>query len=335
METILSGMKPSGYLHFGNYVGALKNWVELQKKYQCYYMVADIHAMTSNQSTYRDVTQDYIKNMVIDWLAMGIDPDKSVVFVQSDVPEHTELFSILSMLTPVSWLERNPTFKEIKSELKGKNLDNVGFLAYPVLQAADITLYGADKVPVGKDQLPHLEITREIVRRFHHLFNADVFKEPEPILSKVTKLMGLDGRKMSKSYNNTIYLKDDDETLRKKVMSMVTDVKRIKRSDPGHPDECNLFLYYKAFSKDETFIEKVRKECVSATIGCVDDKKRLFGLLQEYFADFREKRAKLVEKPEYIEEVLREGARKARAKAKETMEKVREAIGWTSNRRYD
>lgn len=332
---VLSGNKPSGLLHLGNYVGALKNWVEMQAEYNTFYMVADIHSLTSNQSQFKEETTNYIFNMVVDWIAAGLDPEKSVLFVQSDVPEHSELFALLSMITPVSWLERNPTYKEQREQLKGKDLDNVGFLAYPVLQAADIVLYQADRVPVGKDQLPHLEITREIVRRFHHIYKAEVFVEPKPILAKVPKLLGLDGRKMSKSYNNAIYLADDEETVAKKIMKMVTDTNRIKRTDPGDPDKCNLFPYYLAFAGDNTeLLNEIRDGCTTASMGCVDCKKKLNCLLKDYFADFQEKRRELAENTKLVEDVLVDGAERAGKVAKETMIKVRDAIGMGAKRRY-
>jgi len=331
-------MQPTGFLHLGNYIGALQNWIKLQndttKKIETYYFVADLHSLTSNQAGYKGETVNYIFNMVVDWIAAGIDPEKSVVFLQSDVPEHSELYTILSMITPISWLERNPTYKEKMEEIEGKELDNLGFLGYPVLQTADIALYKADTVPVGKDQLPHLEISREIIRRFNYIYNKEVLIEPQPLLSPVAKLNGLDGRKMSKSYNNAIYLSDDDETIKKKVMSMVTDIKRALRKDPGHPDECNLFPYYLAFCSDKEKIENIRKECESAVLGCVDDKKNLITVLLDYFADFRKKREELINNKDYIQDVLKEGARKAGEVAKQTMQEVREAVGMSSKVRY-
>ncbi len=333
---ILSGMQPTGLLHLGNYIGALKVWVDLQKdpSNEMFYFVADLHSLTSNQAKYKEETTNYIFNMVVDWLAAGIDPEKSVVFLQSDIPEHTELFTILSMITPISWLERNPTYKEKMDEIVDKELDNLGFLGYPVLQAADITLYKANAVPVGKDQLPHLEICREIVRRFNFIYNKEVLIEPQPILSNVPKLNGLDGRKMSKSYNNAIYLSDSDETIREKVMSMVTDIKRARKNDPGHPDECNLFTYYEAFCNDESFKNKIKEECVNAKIGCVEDKKKLCEVLLDYLSDFRKKREYFANRKDYINDVLKNGAIKAGEIARKTMEEVREAVGMKCDIRY-
>lgn len=336
---ILSGMQPTGYLHLGNYIGALQNWVKLQNdeklKPETYFFIADLHSLTSNQAGYKTDTVNYISSMVIDWLAAGIDPDKSVIFLQSDIPEHTELYTILSMITPVPWLERNPTYKEKMDELAGKDLDNLGFLGYPILQAADIALYKGDSVPVGKDQIPHLEISREIVRRFNYIYGKEVLVEPQPLLAPVAKLNGLDGRKMSKSYNNAIFLSDDEATIRQKVMSMVTDIKRARKTDPGHPDECNLYPYYVAFCNDEGFKKQIRQDCESAKMGCVEDKQKLVTVLLDFFSDFRKKREALTKDPGTVQDILREGARKARLTARKTMEDVREAMGMSSKIRYE
>ncbi len=335
---ILSGIQPTGYMHLGNYIGALQNWVKLQNdpaaKNETFYFIADVHSLTSNQGSYKKETNDYIFNLVVDLLASGIDPDKSIIFLQSDIPEHFELYTLLSMVTPISWLERNPTYKEKMDEIEGKDLDNLGFLGYPVLQTADIALYKGEGVPVGKDQVPHLEISREIIRRFNNIYNCEVLVEPQPLLAPVAKLNGLDGRKMSKSYNNAIFLSDDEETIRVKVMSMVTDIKRARKVDPGHPDECNLFPYYLAFCTDENFISKIRRDCESAEMGCVDDKKILIKLLLEVFADYRAKRRELLSRKDFIYDVLSEGSKKASAIAKSTMEEVREAVGMMSKNRY-
>ncbi len=333
---ILSGMQPTGFLHLGNFIGTLKIWVDLQKdpSNELFYFIADIHSLTSNQSNYKSETTEYIFNMVVDWLASGIDPERSVIFLQSDIPEHSELFTLLSMITPVAWLERNPTYKEKMEEVENKELDNLGFLGYPVLQAADITLYKADAVPVGKDQLPHLEMCREIVRRFNYFYNCNVLIEPQPILSSVPKLNGLDGRKMSKSYNNAIYLCDNENVLKEKIMSMVTDIKRARKTDPGHPDECNLYSYYEAFCDDENFKKEIRTECISTKLGCVEDKKKLYEFLLEYLSEFRKKRIEFANKRDYIYDILREGAKKAGEVARKTMEEVREAIGMKNNVRY-
>ncbi len=335
---ILSGMQPTGYLHLGNYIGALQNWVRLQNdeklKPETYYFIADLHSLTSNQANYKAEGGNYIRSMVVDWLAAGIDPARSVIFLQSDIPEHTELYTILSMITPVPWLERNPTYKEKMDELAGKDLDNLGFLGYPVLQTADIALYRADSVPVGRDQIPHLEISREIVRRFNNIYETDCLVEPQPLLAPVAKLNGLDGRKMSKSYNNAIFLCDDADTVRTKVMSMVTDIKRARKSDPGHPDECNLYPYYLAFRNEPGFLDGIRRDCVSASMGCVDDKKKLAEVLLDFFADFRKKREALQNDPDTVRDILMAGARKAGEEARKTMEQVRGAMGMSSKIRY-
>lgn len=313
-------MRPTGYLHLGNYIGALKQWVELQDKYDCFYMVADLHAMTTDfdrNINLRDLTLE----MVIDWLSAGIDPNRSVVFVQSMVPEHSELFAILSMITPIGWLERNPTYKEAKENLQDRDLNNVGFLAYPVLQAADIMIYKATKVPVGKDQLPHLEITREIVRRFNYLF-GEIFPEPQPILGEVTHVYGTDGRKMSKSYNNAIYFKDSEQEIYNKVKIMVTDTNRIRRSDPGNPDNCKTFPLYKIFYQE--MLDTAIDECTSAKIGCVECKDRIAKKVVEKLAPIKERRRYYEKNIDEVVDILKEGSKKAREVARETMEEVRE-----------
>ncbi len=335
---ILTGMQPTSYLHLGNYIGALQNMVKLQndksKKPETFYFIADLHSLTSNQGSYKSEIREYIFNMVADWLASGIDPDKSVLFIQSDIPEHSELYALLATVTPISWLERNPTYKEKMEELPGKELDNLGFLGYPVLQTADIALYMADAVPVGRDQVPHLEISREIIRRFNFIYGEGTLVEPRPVLSAVPKLNGLDGRKMSKSYDNAIFLCDDEEAVKNKVMSMITDVKRAYRKDPGHPDECNLFPYYSAFNCAPEFINKIRMTCESAELGCVDDKKNLVKVLNDYFSDYRKNRAHIASDKDTINDILAEGAKKAREAARKTMEKVRKAVGLSSAIRY-
>ncbi|MFN4245226.1 MAG: tryptophan--tRNA ligase [Brevinematia bacterium] len=322
MDRVLSGMRPTGYLHLGNYVGALRQWVNLQDDYECFYMVADLHAMTTDFDGGIDLKGLTIE-MVIDWLACGIDPNKSVVFVQSMVPQHVELFTILSMITPLGWLERNPTYKDAKENIKDKDLGNLGFLAYPVLQAADIVIYKASRVPVGKDQLPHLEITREIVRRFNYLF-GNVFPEPQPILGEVSNLYGVDGRKMSKSYGNAIYVKDSKDDVYKKVKMMVTDINRVRRSDPGNPDECRTFPLYKIFYNE--IVDQVIMECTSAKIGCVECKDRIARKVIEFLEPIREKRYYYEKNKDEVIDILKEGSKKARAIAEKTMEEVREAV---------
>ncbi len=322
MERVLSGMRPTGYLHLGNYVGALRQWVQLQDSYECFYMVADLHAMTTEFDQSIDL-KELTMEMVIDWLAAGVDPNKSVIFVQSTVPEHSELFTILSMITPLGWLERNPTYKDAKENIKDKDLNNVGFLSYPVLQAADIIIYKATRVPVGKDQLPHLEITREIVRRFNYLF-GEVFPEPQAILGEVPHVYGIDGRKMSKSYNNAIYLKDSKEEIMKKVKMMVTDIGRPRRSDPGHPEDCKVFPLYKIFYPE--IVDTVVDECTSAKIGCTECKDRIAKKLIEYLEPIKERRNYYENHRDDVIDILKEGSRKAREVASRTMEEVRRAV---------
>jgi len=322
-KRLLSGMRPTGPLHLGNYVGALRNWVTLQEEYECYYPIVDWHALMSEYKN-PSVVRDAIPLVIADWLACGIDPQKSVVFKQSDVKEHLELAMFFGNLISLSRLYRCPTYKEQLRELKGKEITNYSFLGYPVLQAADILVYRASVVPVGEDQLPHIELTREVARDFNSLYK-EVFPEPDAILTPVPRLPGLDGRKMSKSYGNAVYLGDTDEEIKAKVMIALTDTKRARKNDPGHPDECNLFPYYLAFFKDKT--EELRRDCVSAKLGCVDCKKRLAELLSEFLAPIREKRQQVLKEPAYIDEILKEGAVKARKTASETMGLVREAMG--------
>lgn len=322
MDRILSGMRPSGYLHLGNYVGALKQWIELQDEYDCFYMVADLHAMTTEFDggvNLRELTLE----MVTDWLSAGLDPERSVIFVQSMVPQHVELFTIFSMITPLGWLERNPTYKEAKENIKDKDLNNLGFFAYPVLQAADITVYKATKVPVGKDQLPHLEITREIVRRFNYLF-GEVFPEPQPILGEVPHVYGIDGRKMSKSYGNAIYIKDPENEIYNKVKMMVTDTGRPRRTDPGNPENCKTFPLYKVFYPEIT--QTVVAECTSAKIGCTECKDRIAKKILEVLAPVKQKRQYYEVHKDEVLDILREGANKARKVAEETMEEVRNKV---------
>jgi tryptophanyl-tRNA synthetase len=305
-------------------MGALSNWVELQDEYECFYGIADWHALMSEHNDPK-IIQDAIPEMIADWIAAGLDPQRSCFARQSEVPEHAELFTILSCITPVSWLERCPTYKEQLQELgTTKDVRNYGFLGYPVLQAADIIVYKATAVPVGEDQLPHLELTREIVRRFNTVFGKEVFPEPKANLTHAARLPGLDGRKMSKSYNNAIYIGDEPDEIRRKIMSMLTDPKRPRRSDPGHPDECNLFPYFIIFARETA--AAVRKECVGAGRGCVDCKKQLAEELVKYTEPLRQKRNEVLRNPDTIRDILSDGAKRARAVTSETMKEVREVI---------
>lgn len=323
-KRIVSGMRPTGKLHLGHYHGVLSNWLKLQEEYECFFFAADWHSLTTeydNTSAIKGNTRD----MVLDWLAFGIDPDKSTIFEQSLVPQHAELNLILSMITPVSWLERNPTYKEMQENLAAKDLQTFGFLGYPVLMCADIIVYKAARVPVGHDQLPHLEITREIARRFNFIYQREVFPEPEALLTETPKVLGLDGRKMSKSYGNAIFLSETAEETRKKLMSMVTDTQRPRKSDPGEPDRCVAFTLHSLYVPEEKRTEIV-SSCRGAQIGCVECKKILAEYVVETLALFRARRDELAEQPGLVEEILAEGSRKAAEQAAKTMKDVREAI---------
>jgi len=322
-QRVLSGMQPSGLLHLGNLMGALDNWRKLQDQYECYYFVADWHALTTNYADTSNI-RTYVREMVIDWLAAGLDPEKAVLFQQSHVPEHAILHVLLSMSTPLPWLERVPTYKEKIEQLQDKDMNTYGFLGYPVLQAADILIYRANFVPVGVDQLPHLELSREICRRFNQ-FYGEVFPEPQPLLTEYPKLPGTDGRKMSKSYNNCLYLSESPESITKKVMQMVTDPARVRRQDPGNPDVCPLFTLDRIFAPKE-WCEYINVECRRAGIGCVDDKKELLKHLLAYLKPLQERRKELAAHPEKIAEIIAEGSRKARVEAARTLAEVNEAM---------
>jgi tryptophanyl-tRNA synthetase len=321
-KTILSGMRPTGKLHLGNYVGVLSNWVKLQEEYECFFEVADWHVLTTGYEDTSAILKDTIE-VVTDWLAAGINPETSVVFVQSQVKEHAELHLLLSMLVSVARLERNPTVKEQVRDLGlGENV-TYGHLGYPVLQAADIIVYKAHAVPVGEDQLPHLEITREIARRFNTLY-GEVFPIPEPLLTRFPRLPGLDGKRMSKSVGNVILLADEPEVIRKKVMTAVTDPAKIRMGDPGHPDICNVFAYHQRFNpKSESDIEE---RCRSGELGCVECKKVCGTAIADYLAPIRERRKELELNEKSILEILGDGAEKARARARATMDEVRRAM---------
>jgi len=322
-KRVLSGMRPTGPLHLGNYHGALANWVQMQDAYDCFFFIADWHALTSDYENTGAIS-GYTRQLMIDWLSAGLTPEKSTLFVQSAIKEHAELFLLLSMITPVPWLERNPTYKDQIVQLSNKDLSTFGFLGYPVLQAADIIIYKADSVPVGVDQVPHVEITREIARRFNYLYGS-VFPEPESILTETPKILGLDRRKMSKSYNNAIFLADSPEKIMAKAAQMITDENRKRRSDPGNPDICNVFDFHRLYSGQET-VEKIQKQCRGADIGCVECKKIMAGNLIEFLAPIREKRAYYEERPELVEEIIEAGCNRAREVAVETMASVRSAM---------
>jgi len=317
-------MRPTGPLHLGHLIGALSNWISLQKKYECFFMVADWHALMSEYENPKEI-QKNIFGCVLDWLACGIDPKKSVMFVQSEIPQHLELFMMLSDITPLPWLERCPTYKEQLREQKSRNLATFGFLGYPVLQAADILLYKANVVPVGEDQLPHLELTREIVRRFNTLYKKNAFPEPEALLTKTARLLGVDNRKMSKTYENYIALSDTPEVIKRKVNSMITDPERIKKTDTGHPDVCNVYSYYKVFKKELT--PKLNTECTTAKIGCTDDKKRLAEIIIEILRPIQKKRNALIKDKGEISKILKIGRKKASDIASDTMKEVKRLVG--------
>ncbi len=322
-QRVLSGMRPSGKLHLGNLVGALDNWRKLQDEYDCFFFVADWHALTTEYSN-PEIIPESIRDMMIDWLSVGLSPEKSVLFVQSRIKEHAELHLLLSMITPLPWLERVPSYKEQQAELANRDLTTYGFLGYPLLQTADIIIYKAHKVPVGIDQVPHVEFSREIARRFNSLYGP-VFPLPEPMLTEVPKLLGIDGRKMSKSYDNAIYISDPPQEIRTKVGQMFTDPQRIKRSDPGNPDICNVFAFHKVYSSPE-MVERVNVDCRRAAIGCVEDKRNLAENIVAYLAPIHEKRALYVKNPHLIEAVLEDGCRRARVISVRTMEEVRRAM---------
>jgi len=323
---VLSGFRPTGPMHIGHLKGALENWVRLQDTHDCFYAICDWHALTSE---YADPSRlpEHIEQMGLDWLAAGLDPERSVIFVQSHVPEHAELHLLLSMIVPLSWLERVPTYKEQQEQITHRDLTNYGFLGYPVLQTADILIYRANFVPVGEDQLAHLELSREIARRFNHLF-GEVFPEPQALTTPTPRIPGTDGRKMSKSYGNAISLSDTPEEIRSKILTMVTDPARKRRSDPGNPDVCPVFDLHKAFSTAATQ-QEAAAGCRSAGIGCIDCKKMLLGHLEPALAPVQERRRALDGDRGRIQLLLADGARRARAEARRTMERVRQAMHLT------
>ncbi len=322
-QRTVSGMRPTGPLHIGHYFGALKNWVAMQDETEAFFFVADWHALTSD---YADTSRinEYVRDMVVDWLSVGLDPAKCAVYRQSEVKETAELHLLLSMITPLGWLERNPTYKEQQQEITTKDLGNYGFLGYPVLMASDIIQHRPQWVPVGQDQLPHMELTREIVRRFNYLY-GEVFPEPQARLTPAAKCPGLDGRKMSKSYGNGIFLKDTPADIEPKVKTMFTDPARLRRSDPGNPDVCNLFPYHVLMTAPELQAE-IREGCTTATLGCVDCKKIFLRSLEAFLAPLHERRAAILARPGLVEEILMDGNAKARESVAETMRLVRTAM---------
>ncbi len=317
-------MRPTGRLHLGHLLGALPNWVRLQDEYDCYYCVADLHALTTRFDSVEDMKQDGVE-MVADWIAAGIDPGRSIIFRQSEVKEHSELALLLGMIVPVAWLTRVPSYKEQIGEL-GQRIATFGFLGYPVLQTADIILYKAGRVPVGEDQLSHLELAREIVRRFNGLYGP-VFPQPRAILTETPRLMGLDGRKMSKSYGNTIDIAEDPEMVRKKAMSMFTDPARQRLKDKGHPDRCNVFSYHKFFEAPAAELDEIDKGCRAASIGCTQCKTRLADRILAVLDPIRERRQALLAEPGRLAAILEDGRRRAQAAAAEVLTEACAAIG--------
>ena len=320
---VLSGMQPSGLMHLGNLLGALENWKTLQAEHDCFFFVADWHALSTN---YADTSRvkEFTQELLIDWLAAGINPNKTTLFIQSQVPEHAILHLLFSMIIPIPWLERNPTYKEKQDEIKEKDLSTYGFLGYPVLQAADILLYKPDLVPVGKDQLPHLELTREVGRRFNSLYTP-VFPDPKEYLTQFPKVLGIDGRKMSKSYHNTINLSDTEPVVRQKIKTMVTDPARVRRTDKGNPELCPVYDFHKIFSTEST-LQQIDADCRSAAIGCIDCKKQVADAMVERLSPMWETRASVTAQPTRTQEVVEEGRKRASIVARETMKEVTDAM---------
>lgn len=321
---IFSGMRPTGKLHIGH-LSVLENWVKLQSEYECYYGIVDWHALTTAFDNTSDL-QNHIWNMALDWLAVGLDPEQSAIFVQSKVKEHAELHLLFSMVTPLSWLERIPTYKDQIQQLgkQGKDISTYGFLGYPLLMAADILVYRANAVPVGEDQLPHLEFCRELVRRFNYMYHTDLLPEPQALLAKIAWLPGIDGRKMSKSYHNEIAIDATEKEIWDKVRQMVTDPQRIRKTDPGNPEVCIVHTYQKIYNSEE--VSEITTQCQAGKIGCVACKKQLAAKINEALMPIRERRMEFASNPQRVKEILEAGAEKARKKAGETMEMVREAM---------
>ena len=328
-KRIVSGMRPTGKLHLGHYLGVIDNWVKLQNDFDCYFFVADWHALTTKYDKTENLRQD-ILDVTMDWLACGVDPEKSTIYVQSQIPEISELHLYLSMITPQNWVERDPTLKDMAKILKSKegmaSQINYGLMGYPVLMTADILMFNADFVPVGIDQVAHVELTRDIARRFNNVYNCNFFNEPQPKLNNCSLICGLDGNKMGKSFNNDIKISDTAEITAKKVMSAITDRSRMRKDDPGHPDECEVaFKYWKIFG-NENEIETIRCECEKGLRGCADCKRQLGAKINERMAEIREKRKYYEEKTEVVQNILKDGAEKARKEAKNILKEIRSLI---------
>ena len=324
-KRIVSGMRSTGKLHLGHLHGALNNWMNLQEEYECFFFIADWHALTSEYANSK-IIKESVHEILKDWISVGLDPEKATFFIQSDIKEHAELHLLFSMITPLPWLERNPTYKDQLKELTQKDLYTYGFLGYPVLQAADILMYKANGVPVGEDQAPHVELTREIARRFNHLFQKEVFPEPATILAPTSRILGLDRRKMSKSYNNSIYLTDTDKEIMTSVSQMITDPQRARKSDPGDPDVCNGFTFHQIYSPEDT-VRRINEECRKAEIGCVECKKMMAENLIIALQPIREKRNELDSNPDMVKEIIDKGNKRAKSIARETMAEVKAIIG--------
>ena len=328
-QRIMSGMRPTGKLHLGHYLGVIDNWVKLQEEYDCYFSVADWHALTTKYDKTENLRQD-ILDVVMDWLACGIDPEKSTIYVQSLVPETAELHIYLSMITPQNWVERDPTLKDMAKILKTKEgmgtQVNYGLMGYPVLMTADILTFNADLVPVGIDQVAHVELTRDIVRRFNNVYNTEFFNEPQPKLNNCSLICGLDGNKMGKSFNNDIKISDSAEVTAKKVMTAITDRSRMRKDDPGHPEECEVaFKYWKIFGEANE-VDTVRCECEKGLRGCADCKRQLGAKINDRMSEIRERRKYYEEHPEIVEKIIKEGSEKARAEAQKILSEVRKLV---------
>ena len=328
-KKIMSGMRPTGKLHLGHYLGVIDNWVKLQDEYDCYFSVADWHALTTKYDKTENMQQD-VMDVVMDWLACGVDPNKATIYVQSLVPETAELHIYLSMITPQNWVERDPTLKDMAKILKSKegmaSQINYGLMGYPVLMTADILTFNADCVPVGIDQVAHVELSRDIVRRFNNIYNTDFFVEPQPVLNKCSLICGLDGNKMGKSFNNDIKISDTEEITAKKVMSAITDRSRMRKDDPGHPDECEVaFKYWNIFG-EESEIQDVRCECEKGLRGCADCKRQLGSKINERLAQIRTKRRYYEEHPEEVKRIIEEGSKRARIEAQKVLAEVRKLV---------
>lgn len=329
-ERIVSGMRPTGKLHFGHYLGVIQNWEELQHKYDSYFFVADWHALTTKYDKTETLKEDVI-DVVIDWLSCGIDPEVSTIYVQSLVPEIAELNVYLSMITPQNWVERDPCLKDMAKIIRSKDgagaQINYGLMGYPVLMSADIMMFNSNFVPVGSDQVAHIEITRDIARRFNNLYKTDFFNEPKPLLNHCALICGLDGNKMGKSFHNDIKISDTEEITTKKIMTAITDRSRMRKDDPGHPDDCEVaFKYWKVFGSEQD-IQTVRCECEKGLRGCADCKRQLAKVINARFAPIREKRKYYEEHPEIVEKIIKEGSEKARTEAKKVLQNVRNIIG--------